>query len=221
MISALSRAQQPTPRSSGAASGVPTTLGGPMASPATATDEALAERFQQGDAAAFEALVARYHRPVYHFAYRLLGRAEDAEDATQDVFIQVYGALPRARLDVPLRPWIYRIARNRCLDVLKRKRAIAFSALAADDDEAAVPDVPDADPLPDELAERADLQRLLGAAIDALPPAYREVVALRYRRRPGVWRDCPGAQHARELGQDPLPAREGDASHHAPRPGDP
>jgi RNA polymerase sigma factor (sigma-70 family) len=151
-----------------------------MASPATATDEALAERFQQGDAAAFEALVARYHRPVYHFAYRLLGRAEDAEDATQDVFIQVYGALPRARLDVPLRPWIYRIARNRCLDVLKRKRAVAFSALAADDDETSVPDVPDADPLPDELAERADLQRLLGAAIDALAPAYREVVALRY-----------------------------------------
>jgi RNA polymerase sigma-70 factor (ECF subfamily) len=152
-----------------------------MAAPAAATDEALAERFQRGDARAFEALVERYHRPIYHFAYRLLGRAEDAEDATQDVFIQVYGALPRARLDVPLRPWIYRIARNRCLDLLKRKRAVAFSALAAaGDDEAGVPDVPDADPLPDELAERADLQRLLGAAIAALAPAYREVVALRY-----------------------------------------
>jgi RNA polymerase sigma factor (sigma-70 family) len=152
-----------------------------MAAPAAATDEALAARFQRGDTLAFEALVERYHRPIYHFAYRLLGRAEDAEDATQDVFIQVYGALPRARLDVPLRPWLYRIARNRCLDLLKRKRAVAFSALAADDDdEAGVPDVLDADPLPDELAERADLQRLLGAAIDALAPAYREVVALRY-----------------------------------------
>jgi RNA polymerase sigma factor (sigma-70 family) len=152
-----------------------------MAVPAAATDEALAERFQRGDTLAFEALVARYHRPIYHFAYRLLGRAEDAEDATQDVFIQVYRALPRARLDVPLRPWIYRIARNRCLDRLKRQRAVVFSALAAaDDDETGVPDLPDADPLPDELAERADLQRLLSAAIEALAPAYREVVALRY-----------------------------------------
>ena len=152
-----------------------------MVAPAAASDEALAERVQRGDALAFEALVERYHRPIYHFAYRLLGRAEDAEDATQDVFIQGYAALPRARLDVPLRPWIYRIARNRCLDLLKRQRAVVFSALAAaEDDEAGIPDVPDADPLPDELAERADLQRLLGAAIDALAPAYREVVALRY-----------------------------------------
>ena len=151
-----------------------------MAAPAAASDEALAERVQCGDALAYEALVERYHRPIYHFAYRLLGRAEDAEDATQDVFIQAYAALPRAR-DVPLRPWIYRIARNRCLDLLKRQRAVVFSALAAaEDDEAGIPDVPDADPLPDELAERADLQRLLGAAIDALAPAYREVVALRY-----------------------------------------
>src|SRR5437868_2849958 len=106
-----------------------------MAAPGAATDEALAARFQQGDTRAFEDLVARYHRPIYHFAYRLLGRAEDAEDATQDVFIQVYGALPRARLDVPLRPWLYRIARNRCLDLLKRKRAVAFSALAGDADD--------------------------------------------------------------------------------------
>ncbi|HLH26618.1 MAG TPA: sigma-70 family RNA polymerase sigma factor [Chloroflexota bacterium] len=151
-----------------------------MAAPAAATDEALAARFQRGDMRAFELLVARYHRPIYHFAYRLLGGAEDAEDATQDVFIQVFGALPRARLDVPLRPWLYRIARNRCLDVLKRKRATSFSALADDEDEAGVADVPDSAPLPDELAERADLQRLLTAAIDTLAPAYREVVALRY-----------------------------------------
>jgi RNA polymerase sigma factor (sigma-70 family) len=180
MISALSRARPATPPSPGAAGRAPTARGGRMAAPAATTDEALAERFQRGDAIAFEALVARYQRPVYQFAYRLLGRAEDAEDAAQDVFIQVYGALPHARLDVPLRPWIYRIARNRCLDLLKRKRAVAFSALVSDDDEPAVRDLPDAAPLPDELAERADLQRLLGAAIDALAPTYREVVALRY-----------------------------------------
>ena len=147
----------------------------------TAADEVLAERFQRGDALAFEELVARYHRPLYHFAYRLLGGAEDAEDATQDTLIQVYHALPAARLDLPLRPWIYRIARNRCLDLLKRRRTVAFSALLAD--ETGDPfqlDVADTSPLPDELAERADFQRVLGEAIARLPPPYREVVALRY-----------------------------------------
>jgi RNA polymerase sigma factor (sigma-70 family) len=152
-----------------------------MVATLAATDEALAERCQQGDAQAFEELVERYHRPLYHFAYRLLGRAEDAEDATQDTFIQVYHALPGARLDLPLRPWLFCIARNRCLDMLKRKRPVVFSALVmADDDGLGFLDVPAGDPLPDELAERADLQRVLGAAIDALAPAYREVVALRY-----------------------------------------
>jgi RNA polymerase sigma-70 factor (ECF subfamily) len=151
-----------------------------MTASTAATDEALAERVQRGEAAAFEELVERYHAPLYHFAYRLLGRAEDAEDATQDTFIQVYNALPGARLDLPLRPWVYRIARTRCLDMLKRKRPVAFSALVLDEEDAGLLDVPGSDPLPDELAERADLQRVLSAAIDALAPAYREVVALRY-----------------------------------------
>jgi RNA polymerase sigma-70 factor (ECF subfamily) len=95
--------------------------------------------------------------------------------------MQVYRALPTARLDVPLRPWIYRIARNRCLDLLKRRRPVPFAELVpTEGDDDTGPDVPDADPLPEELAERADLQRLLEAAIAALAPPYREVVALRY-----------------------------------------
>ncbi len=153
-----------------------------MATPTAASDECLASRYQQGDALAFEELVGRYHGPLYHFAYRLLGRAEDAEDATQDAFVQVYRALPAARLDVPLRPWLYRIVRNRCLDLLKRRRAVPFADLAGatGEDGASGPEVADDGPLPEELAERADLQRLLGEAIAALAPPYREVVALRY-----------------------------------------
>ena len=156
------------------------TRGERMAAPTVATDEELAARFQQGDADAFEALVARYHRPLYHFAYRLLGQTEEAEDAVQDALVQVYRALPHAHLEAPLRPWIYRIARNRCLDRLKHQRPVAFSALQVDEDEEPLHEVPATDPLPDELAERGDLQRLLGAAIAALAPPYREVVALRY-----------------------------------------
>src|SRR5262249_873668 len=123
----------------------------------------------------------RDSRALYDFAYRLLGHAQDAEDATQDAFVQIYRALPAAHLDLPLRPWIYRILRNRCLDLLKRRRAVSFADLAGGEvDESGGPAVVDDNPLPDELAERADLQRLLTGAIAALAPPYREVVALRY-----------------------------------------
>ena len=140
--------------------------GGGMAAPTLATDESLASAFRGGDERAFEALVDRYYRPLYHFAYRLLGHAQDAEDATQDAFVQIYRALPAARLDVPLRPWIYRILRNRCLDLLKRRRPVSFADLSSGEQvDVEGPAVVDGNPLPDELAERADLQRLLTEAI--------------------------------------------------------
>ena len=153
-------------------------MAAPTAVPAV-SDEWLAARFQQGDAAAFESLVERYQAPLYHFACRLLVSTAEADDAVQDALIQVYRALLRAHLDGPVRPWIYRIARNRCLDVLKRRRIVPLASLDADEGDAGAA-LSASEPLPDELAERADLQRLLTAAIAELPLLYREVVALRY-----------------------------------------
>lgn len=145
------------------------------------TDEQLAEAFVAGDDASFEALVARYGGPIYAFILRMVGRPEDADDLAQDVFVQLLKSLPGAREGLPLRPWVYVIARNKCLDFLKRKRPLLFSALGDPDSEESVADrVADAGPLPDELAERADLRALLADAIEALPPKYRQVVALRY-----------------------------------------
>jgi RNA polymerase sigma-70 factor (ECF subfamily) len=89
--------------------------------------------------------------------------------------------LPRARLDLPFRPWLYRIARNQCLDRLRARRTVGLPD-PGDEYEAGPPGalLPDPTPLPDELAERRDLQRLLGEAIGTLPERYRAVVAMRY-----------------------------------------
>lgn len=146
------------------------------------SDEALAAGFVAGDAECFARLVERYSKGVYNFAYRMLGNRADAEDIAQDIFVQVYRALPRTQLDLPFRPWLYVVARNKCLDFLKRKRPLLFSETGDVDDEGEsfAARVPDPEPLPEELAERADLQRLLHDAIAALPPKYRQVVALRY-----------------------------------------
>lgn len=145
------------------------------------SDERLAETFLDGERACFDELVRRYSGPIYAFVVRMVGRAEDADDLTQDVFVQVLKSLPHARRDLPLRPWLYVIARNKCLDHLKRRRALPFSSLASAESEDAVEErLADHAPLPEELAERADLRDLLHEAIAALPPRYRTVVALRY-----------------------------------------
>jgi RNA polymerase sigma-70 factor (ECF subfamily) len=145
------------------------------------SDEQLAASYRDGVDACFDELVRRYSGPISTFILRMVGRPEDADDLTQEVFVQLLKSLPNARPDLPLRPWVYVIARNKCLDHLKRKRALVFSALTTADGEDAVEDrVVDDQPLPEELAERADLRDILQAAIAALPPRYRAVVALRY-----------------------------------------
>ncbi|MCA1723433.1 MAG: RNA polymerase sigma factor, partial [Thermomicrobia bacterium] len=89
-----------------------------------ATDEALLVQAQGGDSAAFETLVRRYTQPLYAFATRILGGADDAADVVQHTFIQCYNALPRLRSDTALRPWFYRVTRNRCLDLIRQRRTL-------------------------------------------------------------------------------------------------
>ena len=147
------------------------------------SDEELARRFVTGNVGAFETLVQRYAKPVYNFALNFLGSADDADEVAQLVFVQLYQSLPRARLDMPLKPWIYQIARNKCIDLWRGRTTVSLSAANerdADGDEASDLDPPDPTPLPDELAERTDLQRILRAAIAALPIKYRTAVTLRY-----------------------------------------
>jgi RNA polymerase sigma factor (sigma-70 family) len=132
------------------------------------------------DPAAFEALVRRHQRPLYNFCLRMLGRADDAADVAQESFVQLYSHLDRLDEHEPIAPWLFRVARNRCIDIIRRRRTVPLGWPADLDENIAPIDPADDDPLPDELVERADLQRILSNAIDQLPPAYAEVVSLRY-----------------------------------------
>lgn len=133
------------------------------------------------DTAAFEALVRRHQSPIYNFCLRLLGQAEDAADVAQETFVQLYSHLERLDADEPLAPWLFRVARNRSIDIIRRRRTVSLRAVREGSDEDG-PEIEPADfePLPDELAERADLQHLLTTTIAELPPRLAEVVALRY-----------------------------------------
>jgi len=146
-------------------------------------DGMLAQQALAGDEQAFEVLVHRYSTPLFNFICRFLGDYDQACDIVQQVFLQLYISLPTLRIGEPLKAWLFQVARNRCLDELRRKHTVHFSELetTSDEDELSpLAVMPDTSPLPEELAERHDLQVHLQQAILALPPKFRPVVLLRY-----------------------------------------
>jgi RNA polymerase sigma-70 factor (ECF subfamily) len=132
------------------------------------------------DPAAFEALVRRHQGPLYNFCLRMLGQADDAADVAQEAFVQLYSHLGRLDEREPIAPWLFRVARNRCIDVIRRRRTVPLTQTDDSGEGGLILEPVDDEPLPEELVERADLQAVLARAIAALPPSYAEVVALRY-----------------------------------------
>ena len=146
-------------------------------------DGTLAKEALAGNQAAFEVLVDRYSTGLFNFICRFLGDYHLACDVLQQVLLQLYISLPKLRTGEPLKSWLFQVARNRCLDELRRKRPVYFSELetAFDDEESpSLVDIPDNGPLPEEVTLRHDMQQQLQGAIQSLPPRFRSVVLLRY-----------------------------------------
>jgi RNA polymerase sigma-70 factor (ECF subfamily) len=148
--------------------------------PPLSPEAALARSAAQGDKGAFSRLVEAHKRPVYGLCVRLLADAEEARDAAQETFVRAYAAMPTFDPSQPFAPWLLRIARNLCLDQLRRRLpARARVELDADPEEGAPADLADtAAPRADDSIERAQTGRILAAAVASLPPNYREVVHL-------------------------------------------
>ena len=85
-------------------------------------DEQLADRAAAGDDRAFEALFKRYHQPLYRYCRAILTDSEDAEDAMQATMVKALRALPGERREVALRPWLYRVAHNESISILRSRR---------------------------------------------------------------------------------------------------
>ena len=147
------------------------------------SDGILAQKSLVNDQRAFETLVQRYRPLLLNFICNILGDYDQSCDVLQHVFLQLYLSLPKLKKDKPLRSWLFQVARNRCLDELRRKRSIPFSALESTEDEEDVSwlaSLRDPSPLPEEITEHHELQERLQRAISSLSPRYRSVVRLRY-----------------------------------------
>jgi RNA polymerase sigma-70 factor (ECF subfamily) len=143
-------------------------------------EASLARAAASGDRAAFARLVELSKRPVYGLCLRILSDREEARDAAQESFARAWAGLAAFHPAQPFTPWVLRIARNHCIDLLRR-RIPAGRRLELDDRGDGEPALELADasaPGSDEAVERAQLASALGAAVQRLPDRYREVVHL-------------------------------------------
>jgi RNA polymerase sigma factor (sigma-70 family) len=132
------------------------------------SDERLVDLVRSGSEPAFEAIVARYRAPLLRYCRRILSDTR-AEDAVQQSFVSAFDAMTRGDAEINLRPWLYRIAHNTALNVL-RDRGLRHAAL----DESM-----DGVERPDQTMERRQHVREVLRAVQALPERQRDAIVLR------------------------------------------
>ena len=149
-----------------------------------ATDEMLMVRYQRGDREAFSVLVQRYKVPIFNFVIRQLRQRSLAEDLTQDVFFRVVQKAASFKHEARFSTWLYTIARNLCVDQLRKLSHRRHPSLDQ-------PVGTESRPLVESIANKhhsADAERTassrrvvkrISAAVDALPDEQREVFLLR------------------------------------------
>lgn len=148
------------------------------------TDEKLVSDYLSGDRAALDVLIQHYLKPIYHFAYRMVGNAHDAEDITQDTFVKAWRHIKRFDERKSFKTWVFSIAKNTALDFLKKKKTVPFSAFEnAEGDNVLIDGIADAEPLPPELFDRADLAEFLAATVQKLSSEHRMVLVLHYNEQ--------------------------------------
>ena len=145
-------------------------------------DATLMLRVKQGDMTAFEELVEKYKQPVINLLYRTLPDATEAEDLAQHVFVQVFKSAHRYRVSAKFSTWLYTIARNLCLNEIRRR-----SRHPADSLDATHPDNEDQphrqyedtkNALPPDLVLRDELTQKVEEALADLPENQKTAILL-------------------------------------------
>lgn len=151
------------------------------------SDEQLLEAYLNGDRPAFQALVERYQRELYHFLVRFLGDRAAAEDVFQESFLQVHQSGSQFDLSRRFRPWLFTIAANKARDLMRAQARRPTSPLQAEispgegERGGQFIDLMSADmPLPDEPLSRQELAESVQETVKQMPEHLREILLLSY-----------------------------------------
>jgi RNA polymerase sigma-70 factor (ECF subfamily) len=140
------------------------------------SDVDLIERCLKEEGAAWDQIVARYRRKVFHIAYKFTARHDEAEDLTQEILLKIFRSLDKFKRDADFSTWLSSVARNYCIDhyrASKREKEVLVDDLLAMDLAAATSGNPQ------RILEDRDRRQFLRRGLEMLPPKLREAVVLR------------------------------------------
>jgi RNA polymerase sigma-70 factor (ECF subfamily) len=141
------------------------------------TDEQLMSRVRDGDEHAFATIMDAYIDRVYYVTRYYVKTDEAADDIVQETFFKVWKYRRRYSVEKLFKPWLFSIARNTCLDHIKKKKDSAFSSLDTEDTQFA-DTIVDTGDLPDEQVQKKEHSLLVSTLLDTLHPEYRSVVVM-------------------------------------------
>lgn len=143
------------------------------------SEKELVRLLKKGDRDAFNVLIQEYQNKVINIAYNMLSDTDDAMDAAQEVFINVFKGIGNFKENSSLSTWIYRICANVCKDVLrKRMRSAKTVSLFGDGEDDIILKVEDDALSPEEISEQTELSKEIRNAMDCLSEEYRTVLVL-------------------------------------------
>ncbi len=130
---------------------------------------------QKGDPQAFSLLVEAYQRSVFNLCYRMLGTAEDAEDAAQETFLRAYTSLRRYDRNRPFSTWLLSIAAHYCIDQIRKRRMKIISV-----EELPEPDLPEPSPGIEAGISRREEQQKIRSVLGILDATDRAAIIMYY-----------------------------------------
>lgn len=143
------------------------------------SDENIIERALTGDADAFGELVRRWERRIFALSYGMLGREEDARDATQETFIAAFRNLRGFRGDAKVSSWLHRIAVNQCITRQRRAKVRGETALEDEQEKNAGSFSTPSAFSPSRVVEKREITQAVRRAVNGLPVELRQVIVMK------------------------------------------
>ena len=143
------------------------------------TDEIIVERALTGDGEAFGELVRRWERRIFALAYGMLGREEEARDATQETFLAAFRNLRGFRGEAKVSSWLHRIAVNQCITRQRRAKVRSESALDDEQEKDAANFAAALSLSPARVTEAAQVTVAVRRAVNSLPVELRQIVVMK------------------------------------------